>query len=126
MENNQFVHVFQIGERTIVGICEVENISQIEPEISIQESEFISGDIVILEVKNPMTLISLVTPSSIDESRQTLTHKLIPFVGSPVSININMNNIDYHYVVADEQLSSQYLKIIQKEKNNINQEKLRH
>jgi len=116
MDQNQFVHVFQIGARTIVGICEAENISEIESENSTQEEEFVSREVIVLTVKNPMTLLSMVTPSSIDESRQTLTHKLIPFVGSPTAININMNNIDYHYVIADEQLSSQYLKIIQKEK----------
>ena len=119
-EEIKCVHVFQVGMRTIVGICEVEevfdngnNIRETEfgeLELNTQE-EYVSDDTIVISVKNPALLLEFIVASEIDPNQQSLAHQIKPFFGKPEFLNININSIDFHYVITDEKLVSKYLEV---------------
>lgn len=130
VEEIKCVHVFQVGMRTIVGICEEEemfndgsNIGTIETmgEMEAIHQEYVSDDTIVISVKNPALLLEFIVASDIDPTQQSLAHQIKPFFGKPEFLNININSIDFHYVITDEKLVSKYLEVtnsfIQENKN---------
>ena len=120
VEEIKCVHVFQVGMRTIVGICEVEevfndgsNIDTIETmgEMEGIHQEYVSDDTIVISVKNPALLLEFIVASEIDPNQQSLAHQIKPFFGKPEFLNININSIDFHYVITDEKLVSKYLEV---------------
>jgi len=105
------VQVFQVGQRTIIGICG-KNISE-----SYYESEVDGLDILPLQsfiiIKHPMILIEFLVPSPLDETRQILTQQLKPFFGNPKFLRINVTESDLLYSINDPELMERYNKIIE-------------
>lgn len=97
----EIVQLFQVGDKTIVGIVSLED------EMSMDEKEIVYEVI----VEKPMLLIELVSVSAIDQSRPVLQRQLKPFFGNPKSMAINIESIDWFYGIEDTVLINEYKNI---------------
>lgn len=124
VEEIKSIQLFQIGLRTVVGVCstdkeyeeEYKEIGNIAPPIPSVYS--------FILIKYPMLLMEFLVPSPLDESRQILTQQLKPFFGNPKYFRINVPNTDFGYSITDPGLIETYKKIVESIDSENNEEKL--